>query len=277
MLGKYALFGVAGEGAAGVVFEALDPAGRTVAVKVLRPEKALDPRLVEEFLAEAEATRSVDHENVVSILDAGFARGHHFFVMEFVDGSRLADLERLPWRTATRIMIGVAKALAHAHRKGLVHRDVKPENVLLDRDGRPRLTDFGIAKDISTLKGYLTAGRPVGTAAYASPEQCLGKRLSPATDMYSLGATFYAAVCGRPPFTGASRSEVMKMHVKAVPRPPRDLVPELPRPLSRLIERMMAKRQSDRVPDMDRLVRDLGTILAGRIPIAPARARARAL
>ncbi|MCU0725470.1 MAG: serine/threonine protein kinase [Planctomycetes bacterium] len=279
VLGEYALFSVAGEGAAGVVYEALDAAGRSVAVKVLRPEKALDPRGVEEFRAEAEATRLVDHENVASIFDAGFVRGYHYLAMEFVGGPRLADLvARCPieWRRATRIVIGVAEALDHAHRRGLVHRDVKPENILLHRDGRPRLTDFGIAKDISTLKGWLATGRPVGTAAYASPEQCLGKRLSPATDMYSLGATFYAMVCGRPPFTGASRSEVMRMHVKAVPRPPRDLIPDLPRPLSRLIERMMAKRVADRVPDMDRLARDLRTILAGRIPIAPSAARARA-
>ncbi len=164
-------------------------------------------------------------------------------------------------------MIQIARALQRAHEKGLVHRDVKPQNVLLYRDGRVRLTDFGIVKDISSLKGFLLKGRKVGTAAYASPEQCLDKRLDAATDMYSLGATFYHLVCGRYVFTGDSPRAIMARHVKARPIPPARLVPEVPKALSHTIGKMLEKKQTDRYPSMSRLVTDLTLILDGKVAI----------
>jgi len=260
-----------GEGGMGVVFEARDGGGETRAVKILRPGKAGDPATMRAFVNEGEATGSVDHENVVTVLTQGEEGGHHFITMEFVDGTplhlQLRERGRLPWREATEIVAQVARALGAAHSLGLVHRDVKPDNVLLYRDGRARLTDFGIVKDISSLKGYLLKGRRVGTAVYASPEQCLDKRLDAATDMYSLGATFYHLVCGRHPFTGDSAQVVMKKHVRAPLVPPHEIVPDLPRPLSNAIERMMAKKQTDRYESMDRLVADLELILSGKVAI----------
>jgi serine/threonine-protein kinase len=260
-----------GEGAMGIVFEVRDEADRSTALKILKPEKAANPDALREFRDEGEATGAVDHENVVTVLRQGESDGWHYIEMEYVDGPPLHRLlkERgaLPWREATEIVVQVARALGAAHDLGFVHRDVKPDNVLLYRDGRARLTDFGIVKDISSLKGFLLKGRKVGTALYASPEQCLDKRLDAATDMYSLGATFYHMVCGRPPFKGDSPNVVMNKHVKAPLLPPCELDPEIPKALSNAIEKMLAKKQTDRYPAMARLIEDLEMILGGKVAI----------
>jgi len=261
-----------GEGAMGVVFEARTPDGDTTALKVLKPEKAENERSVAEFRSEAEATGTVKHEYVVTVLGTGRDDGYHWIEMEFVDGPTLArllaDKGPLAWRWATKIIVQVAQGLGRAHDLGLIHRDVKPDNILLYRDGRARLTDFGIVKDIGSLRGYLLKGRRVGTAAYASPEQCLDKRLSTATDMYSLGATWFRMVCGRPPFLGETTSGVMKQHVTRPPPSPIDLVDDIPKAVSNIIERMLAKKQADRFPSMDVLLDDLMMILRGKVAIA---------
>jgi serine/threonine-protein kinase len=255
----------------GVVFEAEDDEGRTTALKLLRTEKAGNETYVADFINEAKATGSVIHENVVTVLGHGESDGIHWIEMEFVDGPPLnrflKDRGRLPWRWGTKIIIQMARALSRAHEMGFVHRDVKPDNVLLFKDGRARLTDFGIVKDIGSLKGYLLKGRKVGTAAYASPEQCLDKRLSTATDMYSLGATFFHIVCGRPPFLGESHSKVMRQHVTRNPPSPSDLVDDIPKATSNTILRMLAKKQTDRYESMDRLLTDLVAALRGRVAI----------
>jgi serine/threonine-protein kinase len=262
-----------GVGAMGIVFEARTRTGQTTALKILKPDRARNPETLREFETEGEATGAVTHENVVRILDRGVDGGLHFIEMEFVDGPPLHEVlekrGRLPWRDATRIVIQVAQALSAAHGSGLLHRDVKPQNILLYRDGRARLTDFGIVKDISSLKGYLLPGRQVGSATYASPEQCLAKRLDAMTDMYSLGATFYHMVCGRPPFKGETPNEVMNKHVKARVVPPSSVVEEIPKPLSNLIEKMLAKKQTERPQDMGRLAAELTMILEGKVAIAP--------
>ncbi len=272
VLVNHTVLRIAGEGGMGVVYEVRDRLERSFALKVLRPEKATDPALVREFKDEAVSTGAVDHENVVTVLGQGEENGRHFILMEFVDGPPLDELlaarGKLPPLTAIEIVVQVAKALRCAHAKGLIHRDVKPENILLHQDLRARLTDFGIVKDISSLKGYLVKGRRVGTAAYASPEQCLDKRLDAQTDMYSLGATFYRMVTGRPPFQGENRSKIMKMHVQLTPKSPIALVPDLPKPLSNLIEKMLAKKRTDRPESMDRLIEDLLKIHSGKVAIA---------
>lgn len=260
-----------GEGAMGVVFETRDENGDTTALKLLRPEKAASEANIADFINEAEATGSVDHPCVVTVLGHGESDGIHWIEMEFVDGPPLhrflADRGRLPWRWGTKIVVQMAQALGRAHEMGLIHRDVKPDNILLFQDGRARLTDFGIVKDIGSLKGYLLKGRKVGTARYASPEQCLDKRLSTATDMYSLGATFFHIVCGRPPFLAETPSKVMKQHVTRKPPSPSDLVDDIPKATSNTILRMLAKKQSDRYPSMERLLDDLMAALRGRVAI----------
>ena len=262
---------VAGEGAMGVVYEARDQEGNIVALKLLKPDKAADPQAVKAFEDEAVATDAVKQKNVVAVLGHGAADGYHYIRMEFVDGpplDRLIEFQgRIPWREAAKTIIQVARALAQAHVQGFVHRDVKPDNILLYKDGRARLTDFGIVKDISSLKGYLLPGKKVGTAAYASPEQCLGKRLGPGTDMYSLGATFYHMVCGRPPFAAETASKVMVGHVKEKLVPPVERIPDIPKPVSNIIEKMLAKRVGDRPEKMELLIDDLIRLVKGQVAI----------
>ncbi len=278
VLGPYALFGVLGEGGAAVVYDALDPAGRPVALKVLRPEHAADPVRLAEFRAEAALTAAARHENVVAVLDAGTAHGLSYIALENLGGRGVTDIleygRGLPWRRAARIVAEICSALRRAHERGIVHCDVKPENLLLRPDGRACLSDFGIARRLGSGGEPAVPPRSAGTAAYASPEQCLGKPLGPATDMYSLGATFYALLTGRPPFGGRSRSEVVRRNVREAPPPLAVLRPDLPPALVRLVERMMAKRPADRVPDMRRLAAHLRTLLAGKaegaLPLAKA-------
>ncbi len=267
----YSVVKKVGEGNRGVVYQARDPLGESVAVKVLKPECSQDPELVREFLDEAQATDRIDHEAVVKVLGGGENDGRHHLLMEYVDGPALdrvlASHGRLPSQVATRIVLRLAQGLDAAHKSGLIHRDVKPGNILLMRDGRPKLIDFGIVKDISSLKGFRVNGRRVGPAASASPVQGLGKRLCESTDMYSLGATFYHMVCGRPPFKGKSATEVMKKHVRVRPISPEILVPEVPKAVSKVIEKMLAKRQTDRFSSMERLAQDLKMIQQGKVVI----------
>ena len=262
---------IVGEGAMGVVFETRTPEGETTALKLLKPEKAANERTVEEFRCEAEATGSVDHECVVTVLGHGEDNGFHWIEMEFVDGPPLSRMlvreGRLPWRWSTKIIYQVAQGLKRAHELGLIHRDVKPDNILVFKNGRVRLTDFGIVKDIGSLKGYLLKGRRVGTAQYASPEQCLDKRLSTSTDMYSLGATWFHVVCGRAPFLADTNSATMKLHVTKPPPSPCDLVKDIPKPVANLILKMLSKKQAERVPSMEALLADLKMILKGKVAI----------
>jgi len=259
----------AGEGGAGIVYKARNGACGFRAVKLLRPEKADRPEEVEAFRQEARATSAARHESVVEVHACGVEDGVHYLVMEFVDGPPLDRLlharGRLPWRVAAGIAIAAARALGHAHGLGFLHRDVKPGNVLLYRDGRPRLIDFGIVKEVRTARDFLRKGRKVGTPAYASPEQCLGKRLTPATDVYSLGATLYHMVCGRPPFAGGGGRAVAARHVMEEPAPATRLVPDVPKSLSNLLARMLAKRPTERPRAMSDVARDLRAILRGQV------------
>ncbi|MEN8149153.1 MAG: serine/threonine-protein kinase [Planctomycetota bacterium] len=262
-----------GEGARGVVFQAKNAEGRLRALKILRPEFAKDDTAVGEFREEARATAAVQHESVVSMYECGVDHGVHYISMEFVDGPPLdrllAERKGLSWKTAVRVAIQAADALGHAHDIGYLHRDIKPGNILLYSDGTARVTDFGIVKDIRTLRGFLVNGKKVGTAAYASPEQCTGKRLGPATDLYSLGATLYHMVCGRPPFVAENRKMLLAKHVRTQPVPPSRLVKNLPRPLSNALERSLAKSPMARFPSMDNFAATLRMILEGRVAIVP--------
>jgi len=260
-----------GEGARGVVFSAKNPEGRFRAVKILKPEFGKDEAAIGEFREEARATASVRHPSVVSMYECGLDHGIHYLVMEFVDGPPLDRLleerKRLTWKTSVRIGIQVAEALAHAHELGFLHRDVKPANILLYSDGTARVTDFGIVKDISTLRGFLVNGRQVGTALYASPEQCTGKRLTPATDIYSLGATLYHMICGRPPFLADDPKMLLAKHVKTHPIPPGKLLPDIPKPLANTLLRCLAKSPVARYPSMENLATTMRMVLEGRVAI----------
>ncbi|HVL04268.1 MAG TPA: protein kinase, partial [Acidimicrobiales bacterium] len=205
---------------------------RPVAVKVLFPEFATDPTFVQRFRREAQAAANLSHPNIVSVYDWGEEGGTYFIVMEYVEGHSLAQTikneSRIHPDRAADITTDVAAALGFAHRNGVVHRDVKPGNVLISPNGQVKVADFGIARAVSNQENLTQAGTVMGTATYFSPEQARGESVDPRSDVYSLGVVLYEMLTGRPPFTGDSPVAVAYKHVQEAPPPPRSLNPDIP-------------------------------------------------
>jgi serine/threonine protein kinase/WD40 repeat protein len=275
-LGPFVFVEELGSGATGVVFRALDTElKRTVAIKVLRPELAVDRDDLARFKREARSAGVVQHPSVVAIYDVN--RSDNFplpyIVMEYVDGEPLGGGHRssrsLDVREAVRIVGQVASGLAQAHEKGLVHLDVKPANILIDRHtGQAKLTDFGIARTIltgrdGTLHG-VTAGHVVGTPPYMSPEQVLGQPVDARTDVYGLGATLYELLTGRPPFPAESSPEALKQICESDPVPLRRYRPALPRELEVICLKALSKNRSQRYATAGEFADDLDRFLSGR-------------
>jgi len=271
--GKCKVVKLLGQGATAYVFlakhEVLD---MPVAVKVLR--KGLSdrkPQYAERFLREAKMAAWLDHPNIVRVIDCGIEEGYHYMVMDYVDGpnclEKLQDHpEGLDWHEATETALQVAGALAYAVSRDVIHRDVKPSNIMIDSTGRVRVTDLGLAK--LTIKGMAALTQElhtVGTPNYMSPEQIKSSDdLDLRTDIYSLGATLYHMVCGTPPYGGKTAMEVVAMHVSAPLEPPFRRKPGLPAGLSSIICKMMAKSVEERYRDYDALTEDLRNLLAGK-------------
>src|SRR3954453_1135991 len=206
--------------------------GRLVAVKVLAPAFATDEDAIARFQREARAVAKVsDHPNVVTIYDIGEHAGAAFIVMEYFPGGTVADRLRsgdpIPRPTAVRWLGEAASALDHAHREGIVHRDVKPANLLLDANGRLAVGDFGIAR-MASEAGVTSTGTVLGTAAYLSPEQALGQRATPASDRYALAVVAFELLTGQKPFQGEHVAAQARAHVESAPPAGRDLVTDLP-------------------------------------------------
>ncbi|MCB1257955.1 MAG: serine/threonine protein kinase, partial [Microthrixaceae bacterium] len=217
---------------------------RPVAVKELVPEFATDPSFVERFRREAQAAASLTHANVVAVYDWGSQDGTYFIVMEYVDGPSLSQVLRsegpLHPRRAAEIAAEVADGLGFAHARGVVHRDVKPGNVLLSKSGQAKVTDFGIARALSSPAEDLTqAGSVMGTATYFSPEQAQGLAVDPRSDLYSLGVVLYEMVTGRPPFSGETPLAISYRHVQDPPEPPSTHISGLPRGLEAIIMKLL--------------------------------------
>ncbi len=234
-----------------------DVLGRAVAVKVLLPQFAADPTFIERFRREAIAAARLAHPNIVATFDTGVDDDLTFIVMELIDGRTLKDVleERgpLPAHEATTIAAQVAGALHYAHETGIVHRDVKPANILLCPDGRVKVADFGIAKaalaDTSIADFDLTGtGMVVGTAKYLSPEQFEGRPVDRRSDVYALGVVLYEMLCGRPPFSGGSDMAIGMQHVDKKPLSPRQVRAGIPRPLEAVVLRAMTKSPGGRYP-----------------------------
>ncbi len=262
-----------GAGAMATVYKAKQLSlDRAVAIKVLPRKFSANPQFIERFYAEGRAAAQLNHPNIVQAYDVGKAGDYHYFVMEFVDGSTVYDeivrSRRYSERDALEIAIQMGEALQHAHERGLVHRDVKPKNIMITRGGVAKLADMGLARAISDKEAAeAEQGKAFGTPYYISPEQVRGElHIGPQADIYSLGATLYHMVAGSVPFDGKNPSAVMHKHLKADLVAPDHVNPKLSAGFSEIIEMMMAKNPQDRYRSCRDLIADLQAVKQGKPP-----------
>lgn len=266
-IGKFEVVGELGRGGMGVVFEARDAVlGRRVALKVRAKAINDEPHDAERFLREARALASLQHPHVVAAYEADVVDGHYLIALELMDGGSLQDsLKRGPLsvRAATRGIAQACRGLAAAHRAGVIHRDIKPSNLLRSAEGSVKLSDFGLARPHAPSGETLTgSGSVLGTPQYMSPEQCRSERADERSDLYSLGATYFALLTGRAPYAGAAPLLVMNAHLLDPVPDPRDLVPTLPEDCSAIVIRAMAKDPDDRFQSAEEMLLALEALLA---------------
>ena len=245
---------------------------RPVALKVLFPELSTDRNFVERFRREAQAAANLSHPNIVSIYDWGEEDGTYFIVMEYIEGRTLGQIIRsegpLLADRAAEIGADVAGALAFAHKSGVVHRDVKPGNVLISPSGQVKVTDFGIARAANSDGDLTQTGAVMGTATYFSPEQAQGIKVDGRSDEYSLGVVLYEMVVGKAPFQGDNPMAIAYKHVREEPVPPRQLNPDVPEAFESIVLQAMAKNPNDRYVSADELRQDLLRFRQGRMVLA---------
>ena len=270
--GGFEILGKLGEGGMGSVYKARQLAlDRVVALKTLRREFSADSDFLQRFEREAKLAAQVQHPNALQVYGTGEVDGVYYMAMEYVDGatvSRMLADGPMGERRALGIVRGVASALAVAHDQGIVHRDIKPDNIMVTREGVPKLMDLGIARQYGGGDSITRTGAVVGTPHYMSPEQCEGKAdLDARSDIYSLGATLFHMVCGRYLYDGETTQAIMRQHIDAPLPDPKSLNPDLSDGIVDLLRRMLAKRPEDRPRDCAEL---LATIepeaLQGREP-----------
>jgi serine/threonine-protein kinase len=274
--GRYSLERELGRGGMGVVYLAREVRlDRPVAIKLLPPAMAADPKLRERFLREARTAAKLSHPNVIPIHAVEEVEGGRFvfFAMAFVEGETLTERVRsrgpLPPSEAARVLRDVAWALAYAHGQGVIHRDVKPDNILLESTGRVLVADFGIAGIVAGA-GALAGGEVIGTPEFMSPEQALGEAIDARSDLYSLGIVGYFILSGTLPFTGAQATEVLAKQVTEPAPPLATAAPLVPRRLAQAIDRCLAKDPADRPDGTSALAEQLGHALEQRrdLPVA---------
>ena len=266
---NYELLGEIGRGGMGVVFKARQRGlDRIVAIKMILASHLAEAEQVERFHAEARVLARVSHPSVVSVIEAGQVHGQHYFVMQYVAGPSLAELVQngpLDAESAARHVATVARAVAHLHGQGIVHRDLKPSNVLLDEQGRPVVTDFGLVKMLQGGGQHTRTGAIIGTPSYMAPEQASGRPsdVGPLSDVYSLGAILYELLTGRPPFRETSPLDTLVQVLEGEPVRPRQLNPQIPRKLEKVCLRCLEKTPEERYPSAADLADDLDRFLQG--------------
>ena len=264
--GRYRVIRKLGAGGMANVYLAEDQElGRRVAIKILNERHAGDEQFVERFRREAKNAAALSHPNIVSIYDRGEAEGTYYIAMEFLDGRSLKELivQRgpAPVTVAVEYARQILSALRFAHRHGIVHRDIKPHNVLVDAEGRVKVTDFGIAR--AGASQMTEAGSIVGTAQYLSPEQARGTDVDQRSDLYSLGIVLYELLTGTLPFNGDTPVEIAMKHLSTIPEPPSAKRPDVPRELDLIVTRALAKDPADRYQSAEEMDADLERFLRG--------------
>jgi predicted Ser/Thr protein kinase len=264
--GRYELLELVGRGGMSSVWCAHDRLlDRTVAIKVLHEQYTDDEEYLERFRREARSVAQLSHPNIVTVIDRGEDGGRQFIVFEYVDGENLKQViertGRRPVRDALVTAIQMGRALAFAHERGLVHRDVKPQNVLLNEDGEAKMTDFGIARSVD-VAGVTTTGTVLGTSEYIAPEQARGEHVDALTDVYSLGVVLYELLTGSVPFQGESFVAIALRHVNEPAPNLLERRPDAPPRVALAVERAMAKNPADRFQSMGEFVAELETALA---------------
>ncbi len=268
--GEYELLSEIARGGMGVVYKARQvKLNRIVALKMILSGEFAGSEAVQRFHSEAEAAANLDHPGIVPIYEIGEHGGQHYFSMGFIDGPSLQgklNAGPMPAKEAARLCRKIAEAVAYAHSKNVIHRDLKPANVLIDGNGEPKVTDFGLAKKVEGDSGLTRTGAVMGTPSYMPPEQALGQtdKIGPAADVYSLGAILYCMLTGRPPFQAASVVDTLKQVVDNEPVTPRTLDSKIPLDLETICLKCLEKTQPKRYASAEDLVEDLSRYLDGR-------------
>ena len=275
---RYEVEELVGTGGMSSVFRAHDRLlDRKVALKVLHQHYSEDEEYIERFRREARAVAALSHPNIVTVIDRGEHDGRQFIVFEYIDGENLKALIQrrgpAPVTTALELAMQIARGLSFAHQQGLVHRDVKPQNILLNGDGQAKVTDFGIARSLDVQHGMTQTGTVLGTSDYIAPEQAQGQRVDEHTDVYSLGVVLYEMLTNELPFPGENFVAVAMRHINEEPPSIRDKRPDVSPRLEAAVQRAMAKRPEDRFQTMADFCRELEADLAeaqGATVVAPA-------
>lgn len=264
---RYEIVETIGKGGMAIVYKAKClKLNRYVALKVLRPEFREDKDFITRFKAEAQSAASLSHPNIVSVYDVGQDGDLNYIVMEYVEGVTLKQYMDakgvLPWREAVDYTAQICAGLEHAHKNGIIHKDIKPHNIMITREGTLKITDFGIAKVISSST-ITTGNTTMGSVHYFSPEQARGGYTDYKTDIYSLGVVLYEMVTGRLPFDGDSAIAIAMQHIEKEPIPPTELNPDIPQSLENVIRKAMSKEQAMRYDSVTEMMQDLKKVYTG--------------
>lgn len=276
--GRYQILDLIGQGGMGAVYKALDnELDRVVAVKVIRSDLAADPKILQRFKQELILARQVTHKNVIRIFDLGTTGAVKYITMEYVEGRDLSSLteeRRFTPEEVARIIRQVCRALDAAHAEKVIHRDLKPQNIMLDGSGRVLVMDFGLARSFE-MSGLTQSGAVLGTPAYMSPEQAKGQPVDARSDIFSLGIIFYELLTGQTPFKADTVWATLLSRTQAPPPPPAEVDPSVPKPLSDIVLKCLAIPAAERYEDAAAIIADLdawiGDSRSGAVPIAPSR------